>query len=272
MKKNWLVPCLQCLYAAYSSLMIIDSVKSRFVEDSKVAKDISEKLSNARLFFIHPNGHENLDRDFLPIGARDGDMVIHHIVESLFSSAILRWAAACSQGKFLKKEKFTGEMGELRAHFFKVRNKLIAHYEAKNPKYFGFFTPMPYNRPITGKEFSDLCRLVEFSIGLAWGLELDKDISGRWWSHIMSALEVDDMISALEADKVNSVLEADDFISALEADDRFSARDVDKVISALRSCENDRERSMLRSMVLRPFYRHAVDGDNVELLSEKSSR
>ena len=68
MKKNWLVPCLQCLYAfvaAYSSLMIIDSVKSRFVEDSKVAKDISEKLDypNARLFFIHPNGHENLDRD-----------------------------------------------------------------------------------------------------------------------------------------------------------------------------------------------------------------
>ena len=131
---------------------------------------------------------------------------------------------------------------------------------------------MPYNRPVTGKEFSDLCRLVEFSIGLAWGLELDKDISERWWSHIMSALGVDDMIAALEADEVNSVLEADDLVSALEADDRFSARDADRMISALRSCENDRERSMLRSLVLRPFYRHAVDGDSVELLSEKASR
>ena len=272
MKKNWLVPCLQCLYAAYSSLMILDSVKFRFVEDSQIAKDISEKLSNARLFFIHPNGDETLDRGFLPIGARDGDMVIYHVIESLFSSAVLRWAAAFSQGKFLKKERFTGEMGELRVHFFRVRDKLIAHYEAKKPEYFDFVTPTPYNRPITGKEFSDLCRIVEFSIGLAWGLELDKEISGKWWSNMMSALEVEDMISALEADKVSSVPEADDLVSALEADDRFSARDADRMISALTSCENDRERSLLRSLVLRPFYRHPVDGNSVELLSEKVSR
>ena len=138
MKKNWLVPCLQCLYASYSSLMIIDAVKARFVENSRIAKDISEKLSNARLFFIHPNGHETLDRDFLPIGSRDGDMVIHHVVESLFSSAVLRWAAAFSQGKFLKNEKFTGEMGELRAHFFTVRNKLIAHYESEDSRVLRF--------------------------------------------------------------------------------------------------------------------------------------